>query len=289
MTHVQIISLARFIVDKSEAKKVLAWLRGVSVVDRTLEQDIDSVVKVDKQTRASTASVWGIIYKDQATFKAFIITLIIKIAQQFDGYLIVLIYAGLVFEKASESINLNLSPNKQIMMIGAIQLIGSILATCIVERTGRKLLLVTTSFAVGVGMLILSAWFYLTSVGVWMPGWLPVFAMGLAIFADAAGFQPISYIIITDLFTFQLRGTVSSFTNVCAKLSNFVQMKWFTSLCELIGIHWTFLFFAVVCFFSCFYSVIAFPETKQRTVEEIYAKLTRRKHKGKDDKTEVVA
>ncbi|KAM3956740.1 facilitated trehalose transporter Tret1-like [Aphomia sociella] len=272
-----------------EAKKVLAWLRGVSEVDRTLEQDIDSVVKVDKQTRASTASVWGIIYKDQATFKAFIITLIIKIAQQFDGYLIVLIYAGLVFEKASESINLNLSPNKQIMMIGAIQLIGSILATCIVERTGRKLLLVTTSFAVGVGMLILSAWFYLTSVGVWMPGWLPVFAMGLAIFADAAGFQPISYIIITDLFTFQLRGTVSSFTNVCAKLSNFVQMKWFTSLCELIGIHWTFLFFAVVCFFSCFYSVIAFPETKQRTVEEIYAKLTRRKHKDKDDKTEVVA
>lgn len=53
-------------------------------------------------------------------------------------------------------------------------------------------------------MLILSVWFYLTSVGVGLPGWLPVFAMCLAIFADAAGFQPISYIIITDLFTFQV-------------------------------------------------------------------------------------
>ena len=67
-----------------------------------------------------------------------------------------------------------------------------------------QLLLVTTSFAVGVGMVVLSAWFYMTSSGIWLPGWLPVLAMCLCIFADAAGFQPISYIIITDLFTFQV-------------------------------------------------------------------------------------
>lgn len=76
--------------------------------------------------------------QDKPTFKAFIITLVIKITQQFDGYLIVLIYAGFVFERASESISLKLSPNKQVIMIGVVQLVGSILATCIVEKTGRK-------------------------------------------------------------------------------------------------------------------------------------------------------
>lgn len=75
---------------------------------------------------------------DRPTFKAFIITLVIKITQQFDGYLIVLIYAGFVFEKASESISLKLSPNKQVMMIGVVQLIGAAVATAIVEKTGRK-------------------------------------------------------------------------------------------------------------------------------------------------------
>ncbi|KAH9643834.1 hypothetical protein HF086_018471 [Spodoptera exigua] len=160
------------------------------------------------------------------------------------------------------------------MMIGVVQLLGSIVATCIVEKTGRKLLLVTTSFAVGVGMVVLSAWFYMTSSGFWLPGWLPVLAMCLCIFADAAGFQPISYIIITDLFTFQLRGNVSAFANVCAKLSNFVQTKWFTIICELIGIHWTFLFFAAICFVACFYTIIYFPETRGKTVDEIYSKLS---------------
>ncbi|KAF9809467.1 hypothetical protein SFRURICE_020764, partial [Spodoptera frugiperda] len=322
-----------------EAKTVLAWLRGVSVVDRGVEQDIESIVRVDKQTQADEQSVWKIIWQDKPTFKAFIITIIIKITQQFDGYLIVLIYAGFVFERASESISLKLSPNKQVMLIGVVQLLGSIIATCIVEKTGRKayqlrckeiflkiwettvssltanrillnanppltsvtgdhhgvqcvkklfytkLLLVTTSFAVGVGMVVLSAWFYMTSSGFWLPGWLPVLAMCLCIFADAAGFQPISYIIITDLFTFQLRGNVSAFANVCAKLSNFVQTKWFTIICEMIGIHWTFLFFAAICFIACFYTIIYFPETRGKTIDEIYSKLSG-KAKKDDSKIE---
>ncbi|XP_038218573.1 facilitated trehalose transporter Tret1-like [Zerene cesonia] len=262
-----------------EAKNVLAWLRGVNILDQRVEQDIDNIVKVEKQTKADPKSVWKIIWHDKPTFKAFIITLVIKITQQFDGYLIVLIYAGFVTERAAESISLKLSPNKQVMLIGLVQLVGSIVATCIVERTGRKLLLVSTSFAVGVGMLVLSGWFYATSVGAWLPGWLPVVAMCVCIFADAAGFQPISYIIITDLFTFQLRGTVSSFANICAKLSNFVQMKWFTKLCELTSIHWTFLFFAVVSFSACVYTVMSFPETRHKTVEEIYQKLENKTQK----------
>lgn len=84
--------------------------------------------------------------QDKPTFKAFIITIIIKITQQFDGYLIVLIYAGFVFERASESISLKLSPNKQVMMIGAVQLLGSIVATCIVEKTGRKVRVIALAY-----------------------------------------------------------------------------------------------------------------------------------------------
>ncbi|CAG4939375.1 unnamed protein product [Colias eurytheme] len=140
-----------------EAKNVLAWLRGVNILDQGLEQDIDNIVKVEKQTKADPKSVWKIIWHDRPTFKAFIITLVIKITQQFDGYLIVLIYAGFVTERAAEAISLKLSPNKQVMLIGLVQLVGSIVATCIVERTGRKLLLVSTSFTLGVGILVLSA------------------------------------------------------------------------------------------------------------------------------------
>lgn len=39
----------------------MAWLRGVPTVDRALEQEIDGFVRVEKQTKADTKSVWGII------------------------------------------------------------------------------------------------------------------------------------------------------------------------------------------------------------------------------------
>lgn len=75
---------------------------------------------------------------DQPTRRAFIISIVIKVTQQFDGYLIILIYAGFVFKQASSSIGLELTPNKQVMLIGLVQLLGSTVATCIVEKTGRK-------------------------------------------------------------------------------------------------------------------------------------------------------
>lgn len=43
-----------------------------------------------------------------------------------------------MFERASESISLKLSPNKQVMLIGVVQLLGAAVATAIVEKTGRK-------------------------------------------------------------------------------------------------------------------------------------------------------
>lgn len=71
-------------------------------------------------------------------FKAFRIALCVMALQETCGYLIVLMFAGTIFARASESINLNLSPNKQTIVVGVIQLLGSIVASCVVEKTGRK-------------------------------------------------------------------------------------------------------------------------------------------------------
>lgn len=76
---------------------------------------------------------------------------------------------------------------------------------------------------------------------------------------------------------------MSSFANICAKLSNFVQMKWFKNLSEMIGIHWTLLFFSIVCFAASFYTVIFFHETRNKTVDEIYAKLSRSRKKESEE------
>ncbi|XP_061723998.1 facilitated trehalose transporter Tret1-like [Cydia pomonella] len=256
-----------------EAKEVMAWLRGISVTDDRLVRDIDTIVYRDKQTTMEAKSTWGTIFHDSTTRKAFIISWVIKVAQQFDGYLIVLIYASSIFDVAADSVNIKLSANQQVMVVGAVQLVGSMSATALVEKTGTKKLLVGTSFTMGVGMGILSIWFYLTASGWSLPGWIPVLALCLAIISDAAGFQPVSYIVITDMFTFHLRGQVSAFINVCGKGANFIQVKGFHALNQAIGIQFTFLIFALICFGSCLFCIIFFPETRGRSLDEIYKEL----------------
>ncbi|XP_041973531.1 solute carrier family 2, facilitated glucose transporter member 8-like isoform X2 [Aricia agestis] len=266
-----------------EARASLAWLRNSSVEDKNLEEEIQQMENEEQYARSMKKTTWKSIVQDKTTFKAFRISLNVMLSQETCGYLVVLMYAGSIFEQAAESISLTLSPNKQTIVVGAIQLLGSIVASCIVEKTGRKWLLASTSFVTGLSMLALGAWFYITGMGVWLPGWLPVLAMCLCIFADAAGYQPVPYVITSELFSFQHRGMVTSFVSSVDALSDFLQTKAYDPLLKLLGIHWVFIMFSVVCFLGTLYTVLYVPETKDRTVEEIYAILDgRQKEKRKD-------
>ncbi|XP_026727721.1 solute carrier family 2, facilitated glucose transporter member 8-like [Trichoplusia ni] len=259
-----------------EARAALAWLRNTTIDNKDLEES--------RNIQPSLKPI-----QDKTTFKAFRISVNVMLSQETCGYLVVLMYAGSIFEKASETISLKLSPNKQTIVVGAIQMLGSVVASCIVEKTGRKWLLAGTSFATGLSMLALGAWFYITSLNVWLPGWLPVMAMCLCIFADAAGYQPVPYVITSELFSFQHRGMVTSFVSSIDALSDFLQTKAYDPLLKLLGIHWVFIMFSMVCFLGTFYTVMWVPETKDKTVEQIYALLQdgRQKEKRKGEKEDL--
>jgi MFS transporter, SP family, solute carrier family 2 (facilitated glucose transporter), member 6 len=66
-------------------------------------------------------------------------------------------------------------------------------------------LLAVTSVVAGFSMCLLGAWFYLQSTGVMMPGWVPIAALCICIFADASGLQPLPFVIMTEMFNFQVR------------------------------------------------------------------------------------
>nr|XP_032524060.1 solute carrier family 2, facilitated glucose transporter member 8-like isoform X1 [Danaus plexippus plexippus] len=265
-----------------EARATLAWLRNTSLDDKNLQEEIQQMEREEEHAKSVQKATWRSLVKDKTTFKAFRLSINVMLSQETCGYLVVLMYAGSIFEQASESIHLKLSPNKQTIVVGAIQLLGSILASCIVEKTGRKWLLAVTSFITGLSMLGLGAWFFLTSYSIWLPGWFPVAAMCCCIFADAAGYQPVPYVITSELFSFQHRGMVTSFVSSVDALSDFLQTKAYDPLLKLLGIHWVFIMFSIVCFAGTTYTVLYVPETKDKTLEEIYAILDRKKDKRKD-------
>lgn len=65
-------------------------------------------------------------------------------------------------------------------------------------------LLAVTSVVAGFSMCLLGVWFYLQSIQVFLPGWVPIVAMCVSIFADGLGLQPLPYVIMTEMFSFQV-------------------------------------------------------------------------------------
>lgn len=61
-------------------------------------------------------------------------------ARDICGALPVLTFAGEIFSLASGKEGVFLSPNQQAMMLGAVQVVASILASSAVEKSGRKVI-----------------------------------------------------------------------------------------------------------------------------------------------------
>lgn len=73
-------------------------------------------------------------FKSKAARKALIIGVMLAALNQFCGCFAMLNYTASIFKESGS----NLEPNMSAIVVGAIQLLGSYVATNLVDRAGRK-------------------------------------------------------------------------------------------------------------------------------------------------------
>ncbi|XP_037298678.1 facilitated trehalose transporter Tret1 [Manduca sexta] len=270
-----------------EVAKVVGWLRSLPHDHKLVMEEVDRITI--EQTTSEPKFSPKLLFSQRITIKAFSVALLVNLAREFCGCIAVLVYASHIFSEASKDPNTSiaLSPNKQSIALACVQIVGSVLAGQLVDRAGRKPLLAVTSCVAGFSMALLGVWFYLQSISVSMPGWVPIVALCTTIFSDAAGLQPLPFVIMTEMFSFQLRGTVATLIMAISLATDFALLKLFAPLNAMIGLHSTFWIFSVVCLSNVFYLIFCVPETKKRNLEDIYADLEGKKRKQKEVKEDV--
>ncbi|CAH3946753.1 facilitated trehalose transporter Tret1-like [Pieris brassicae] len=256
-----------------EARDALAWLRCRQVTDASIESELQLLLMELEQSKSEGffKSVKTLV-SEKSTFRAFRITLIITLARELCGCLAVLHFASMIFNDASA--DWVLSPNQQAAVLGAVQLVGSCTASGLVEKAGRKPLLGTTCLVSGIALTILGACFWFGSSNF---AWLPICALCLCIYCDAAGLQPVPFVIMTEMFSFQHRGTVTSIVIAFACTLVSIELRVFQPLATSVGLYLIFWIFAGVCLVSTVYIFCFVPETKMKTIEEIYEEFGKKK------------
>ncbi|KAM3958183.1 LOW QUALITY PROTEIN: solute carrier family 2, facilitated glucose transporter member 6-like [Aphomia sociella] len=266
-----------------EAARVLAWLRCREEEDIIIKQELERIRQEQKNDEESSKFVLKAILTDKILCRTFRIVMVVCLAREVCGAIPVLNFAGDIFSISSKGTGLILSPNQQAMLLGAVQVAGSIFASSIVEKVGRKPLLFTTSLISGLSMCALASWFVARDYALSTPAWLPVVTLCLCIFCDASGLQPVSVVLNSEMFSFKYRGTIMATTMASASLVAFLQMLFFKPLVNAMGMQVAF-FFGVICVLAAVYVILVIPETKMKSIEEIHNKLKTKKERREEER-----
>lgn len=247
-----------------DARESLEWLRGTIHVD----QEYENILRSVEESSNLRAGI-GDLFKRQ-NLAPFIISLWLMLGQQFSGMNAIMFYCISIFESSGS----NLDSNLENIIVGLVQIIATIAAALAMDKAGRRILLNFSSFVMVISMAALGAYFYIASQAneeelVKKIGFLPVSSMSLFVFAFSVGFGPIPWLMMSELFSPEVKSIASSISTTFNWTLAFIVTKFFTNIKEEFqeyGAFWIFGGFTILTFIFC---VLFVPETKGKSLEEI--------------------
>jgi SP family facilitated glucose transporter-like MFS transporter 8 len=93
------------------------------------------------------------------------------------------------------------------IVVGIVQLVAACLSSLIVERTGRRVLLLFSNVTMAVCHLVLAVYFYLKQNcgDLRNFGWLPLLSVATFIAGFCIGFGPLPWVMLTKLYLMNRR------------------------------------------------------------------------------------
>ncbi|XP_023164409.1 facilitated trehalose transporter Tret1-like [Drosophila hydei] len=243
-----------------KSQKALKWLRGENA-DISAEMNI--MIAESKKDEASFKEA----FSRKVTLKGLVIAIGLMLLQQLTGINAILFYATSIFMEAGT----NLDANVCTIIIGVVQVVATVIAILLIEKAGRKLLLLISAIVMGATTLVMALYFlWLTNEDL---GWLPTLAISLFIVGFSLGFGPVPWLIMAELFSEDVKPVCGAFVGTSSWLFAFAVTKLFPVILRAIGPAYTFFIFTIFAILACVFIVFLVPETKNKPLEEIQSML----------------
>jgi SP family arabinose:H+ symporter-like MFS transporter len=190
------------------------------------------------------------------------IGIILAVFQQITGINTIMYYAPKIFANVGQSNNLALL---QTLAIGGANVLFTLLAMALIDRSGRKMLIMMGSLGMMLMLTGLSALFFLKMTSGIL---VLVFILGYISFFSAS-LGPVIWVIIAELFPNRLRSKGMSFAIICLWIACTLVTVAFPIMLEKLSGGITFMIFAIICMANLIYVWKYVPETKGKTLEEL--------------------
>jgi sugar porter (SP) family MFS transporter len=199
---------------------------------------------------------------------AMIVGVGLAIAQQITGINTVIYYAPTIFKFAGLS-----SASVAILAsvgVGVVNVVFTLVAMQLIDRVGRRPLLLASLAGMALGLTVLGLAFSLPQLSGSL-GWIAVASLMVYVGSFAVGLGPVFWLILSEIYPLRIRGRAMSVGTVANWSANLIVALSFLTLTQVLGKAFTFWLYGVVTIGAWLFAFFLVPETKGKTLEEIEA------------------
>ena len=247
-----------------KALSVLSRLLGETEARTTL-QEIKTSLVVPDQAAGTSLFTFGTL--------VIVAGILLSVFQQFVGINAVLYYAPLMFKNLGASTD---SALLQTVIVGAANVLFTIIAIATVDRLGRKPLLIIGGVIMGIAMVTLGFQFQANAVGMG-----PLLAAVLYIAGFALSWGPVTWVLLAEMFPNAIKSKAMAIAVAAQWIANLLVSWSFkilignSTLNALFNHGFPYWMYGLMSFLAAAFVYFYVPETKQRTLEEIQNLWTR--------------
>jgi sugar porter (SP) family MFS transporter len=206
---------------------------------------------------------------------ALIVGVGLAILQQITGINTVIYYAPMIFEftgakSASASILATIG-------VGVVNVAMTVVALLLVDRVGRRPLLLIGLTGMIIGLVVLGLAFQLPSLSGSL-GWIAEISLMLYVGAFAIGLGPVFWLLISEIYPLKIRGVAMSVATSANWGANLFVALTFLTLIQATGRSSTFWIYGLVGIGAWLFTWFYVPETKGRSLEDIESHWKAGKH-----------
>ncbi len=256
----------RWMISKNRIEHAIQILRRIRGEHHP---EIESEIKAIHESLNVQHKHWSILFAKNIR-PALAVAAGLAIVQQFTGINTILYYAPTILKlthyQGVQGAILSAIP------IGIVFVIFTVIGLPLIDRWGRRPLLLLGLVGMSIGLLLL-AWVFAQPVHSTLLQGLALASLLLYVACFAFSLGPIMWLMISELFPLSVRGWGSSLATAVCWTSNMIVTFTFLIMVKYLGASGSFCVYFVFAILSIIFVYFFVPETKNVTLEQIEANL----------------
>ncbi|KAF2892688.1 hypothetical protein ILUMI_13485 [Ignelater luminosus] len=261
-----------YLIMKANVEQARKNLQLLKLTD-DVEPHVERITKAVKDQHTNSGRYLD-LFTVKSNRRAFGNALILRGAQQFSGTAAITFYAQIIFEEAGESTAF--SASEASMIYFAVQLVLCACCSRIVDKIGRKPLLIFSIIGAGIALFAEGSYFLaLDKADINLDNftWIPLVALIFYVIAFSFGMQTIPALMLGELFPTNVKAFALCLAFIYYAVVATLVSKFFQITKDSLGLFVPFYAFVGCCIVGLIFIIFFVVETKGKTLEEIQDEL----------------